>query len=214
VSRFAPRTLAISQRCSADGDDLPGWAASVGAAGVDAVQLREKDLPVRRLLELGRRMAERLPAGIVLLVNGRLDVALGCGATGVHLPASSLPLARVRRRFSDLVIGVSTHRLDEVVAARDGGADYVAFGPVFAPTTKASSSPPTGIDALARAAALGIPVLALGGVTLERLPELVAAGAAGVAAIGAFQPGADATAMVAAAHRLLDRARAPRTVAP
>jgi thiamine-phosphate pyrophosphorylase len=214
VTRFAPRTLAISQRSSAGGDDLPAWAAATAAAGVDAVQLREKDLGAARLLELAGRMLEVLPVTVALLVNGRLDIALACGAAGVHLPSRGVPIARARRGFPQLVIGASTHHLGEVAAARDAGADYVTFGPVFAPTSKPSPLAPVGVEGLARATALGIPVLALGGVTLERLAAIAAAGAAGVAAIGAFQPPHTPRAWVEAAHRLFPRAPASGVVAP
>jgi thiamine-phosphate pyrophosphorylase len=184
------------------GDDLSGWAAAAAAAGVDALQLREKDLAAGRLFELALRLVQLLPATVALLVNGRADVALASAAAGVHLPSSGLPIARLRRRFPQLLIGASTHRLDEVAAARDGGADYVTFGPVWAPTSKRSPLPPVGVEGLARAAALGIPVLALGGVTLDRLPEVAATGAAGAAAIGAFQPPLEPRLWVATAHRL------------
>ena len=202
MSRCAPRTLAISQRRTESGDDVLAWARAIAAAGVDAIQLREKDLGVRRLLELARRSIESVPASVMVLVNGRLDVAIASGAAGGHLPANGLPLERARRRWPDLVLGVSTHGRDEVVAARDAGADYVVFGPVFAPISKDSPLAPVGLEELARVSSLGVAVLALGGVTLERLPEIAAAGAAGAAAIGAFQPPHDAAAFVAAAHRL------------
>jgi thiamine-phosphate pyrophosphorylase len=179
-----------------------GWSRAIAAAGVEAIQLREKDLGPRRLLELATALVEALARTVTVVVNGRLDVAIASGATGVHLPADGLPLSRARQRFPDLVLGVSTHRRDEVAAARDEGADYVVFGPVFAPTSKDSPLPPVGTGELQRVAALGIPVLALGGITHERLPEIAAAGAAGVAGIGAFQAPADAAAFIAAAHRL------------
>lgn len=214
MHRCVPRTLAISQRSRPDGADLPAWATAMARAGVDAVQLREKDLAAGRLYELGRRLAACLPKTAVLLVNGRLDVALGCGAAGVHFTSRALPIARARRRFPDLLIGASTHRFEEVAAARDAGADYVTFGPVFAPASKHSPLPPVGLDDLARAAALGLPVLALGGVTADRLPAIAAAGAAGIAAIGAFQDPSHAAALVAAAHRLLARGAEPTEAAP
>jgi len=173
----------------------------VGAAGVDAVQLREKDLPAGSLAEVGRRIAAVLESRVMLLVNGRVDVALAIGAAGVHLPSRGLPVARLRRRFPSLVIGASTHRLEEVAAAAEAGADYVTFGPVYAPTSKTSALAPVGLEGLARAASLGIPVLALGGITLDRLAEVAAAGAAGVAAIGAFQPPRDPREFVGQAHR-------------
>jgi thiamine-phosphate pyrophosphorylase len=217
VSRCAPRTLAISQRRTPDGADLLPWARGLAAAGVDAIQLREKDLGSRRLLELARSLVESLPASVALLVNGRLDVAVAGGAAGAHLPANGLPLARARRCFPGLVLGASTHRLDEVAAARDHGADYVVFGPVFAPISKDSPFSPVGVGELARVASLGIPVLALGGVSIERLAEIADAGAAGVAGIGAFQSPA-ASAFVAAAQRWFPSTerdpKRPRAVVP
>ncbi|HXO40460.1 MAG TPA: thiamine phosphate synthase, partial [Thermoanaerobaculia bacterium] len=107
---------------------------------------------------------------------------------GVHLPADGVPAGAVRARFgSGLLIGVSTHRLEEVERARRDGADYVVFGPVYPTPAKAGYGAPAGTRALARAAALDIPVYALGGVTLERFAEVAAAGAAGVAGIRLFQ---------------------------
>lgn len=201
MSRSAPRTLAISQRQTADGSDLPRWARETAGAGVDALQLREKDLEAPRMLELARQILDAVPSTVALLVNGRLDVAIAAGAAGAHLPATGLPLALVRRRFPDLLLGISTHRYDEVAAARDAGADYVVFGPVFAPTSKSAATNAVGLDQLARVATLGVPVLALGGVTVDRLPAIAAAGAAGVAAIGAFRRAAGVDAFVAAVHR-------------
>jgi thiamine-phosphate pyrophosphorylase len=188
------------------------WAQWVAGAGVDAIQIREKDVASRRLLEIALAVASRVPREVAIVINGRLDVAIASGAAGVHLPSRGLPLDRVRRRYPNLLIGLSTHRLDEVAAARDAGADYVVFGPVFAPISKASVDAPVGLGALTEAASLGIPVLALGGVTRERLGTLAAAGAAGVAAIGAFQAGQDARSFVDSAHdvfRRRDAARGP-----
>ena len=214
-SRCAPRTLAISLRRTADGADLVAWAQSVAVAGVDAIQIREKDLGSRRLLEIALAVVDSVAKDAAIVINGRLDVAIASGAAGVHLPSRGLPLERLRRRYPDLLLGLSTHRLDEVAAARDAGADYVVFGPVFAPTTKAAVDAPLGLAALAEAASKGIPVLALGGVTRERLAALAAAGAAGVAAIGAFQPGQDTRSFVDTAHGVFRRRdAAPPTPRP
>jgi thiamine-phosphate pyrophosphorylase len=192
------RMLAISDRRSLgkawDGG-LPSWLAALARAGVEGVELREKVLDDAELLDLARSARATLGA-IPLLVNGRVDVALAAGAAGVHLPADGVPVAAVRRRFGRAVaIGRSTHRLDEVAAAREDGADYVTFGPVFATPGK---GPPAGLEALAAAARLGLPILALGGITLERLPEVAAAGAAGIAAIRLFQDPARLPAVAAA----------------
>ena len=84
MSRCAPRTLAISQRRTEHGEDVVAWARATAAAGVDAIQLREKDLGARRLLELARRSIESVPASVMVLINGRLDVAIASGAAGAH----------------------------------------------------------------------------------------------------------------------------------
>ena len=178
------RLLAISDRSSLP---LPmaDWLRGLGAAGVGAVQIREKDLDDRALFGLARLARAALPPRTRLLVNGRVDVALAAGAGGVHLPADGVPVAALRARFGPgVVIGRSTHRVEEIERARDDGADYVTFGPVYDTPGK---GPAVGLAELSRAAAAGLPVYALGGVTLERLGELAAAGASGVAAIRMFQ---------------------------
>jgi thiamine-phosphate pyrophosphorylase len=129
------------------------------------------------------------PAATKILVNTRVDIALAAGAAGVHLPSGSPP-PRYWRAITppDFLIGVSCHTLEEVRAAEQDGADYTLFGPVFAPRSKSADLPPRGLDRLAEAArAVGIPVLALGGITRQNESECTSAGAAGVAAIALFQ---------------------------
>lgn len=179
--------LAVSDRASL-GADFAAWCGALAAAGVPALAVREKDLADRELLALAATARAALPAPGVVVVNGRIDLAIAAGADGVHLPADGLPVAPLRRRFgAAVVIGRSTHRAAEVERARDEGADYVTFGPVYETPSKAAFGPPVGLAALSAACAVGIPVLALGGVTLERFAELAAAGAAGVAGIRLFQ---------------------------
>jgi len=194
------RLLAISDRRSLVDGDLSGWLSRLAAAGVDAVQIREKDLDDRAVWEMTRAARAILPSTTRLLVNGRADIALAAGADGAHLPSDGVPPAALRRRFGpELLLGVSTHTVDEVERARDAGADYATFGPVWETPGK---GPAAGIEALARAAGCGLPVLALGGVTIDRFGEVVAAGAAGVAAIRLFQRPSDPSDAVAAArHR-------------
>lgn len=180
--------LAISDRASLGEDSPEEWLRRLSAAGVGAVQIREKDLNDRDLLDLTLKARSILPPPSVLLVNGRLDVALAAGADGCHLPADGVPLAALRQRFGpEPLLGLSTHHVEEVAQAARDGADYVTFGPVYFTPSKAHYGPPRGIDELARATQAGIPVYALGGVTLSRFDELVAAGAAGVAGIRLFQ---------------------------
>lgn len=167
--------------------EMAGWLRALGETlgPSAAVQIREKDLEDRALFGLVRLARTLLPPPVHLLVNGRIDIALAAGADGVHLPADGLPVAALRERFGPhVILGRSAHTLAEVEQARDGGAGYVTFGPVY-PTP--GKGPAVGAGELARAAALGIPVYALGGVTLERFAELAAAGASGAAAIRMFQ---------------------------
>jgi thiamine-phosphate pyrophosphorylase len=179
--------LAISDRRQLAGGDLGGWLEELAAARVGAVQLREKDLGGKELLALALAAREHLTGAGLLLINSRVDVAISAGAAGVHLPASGLPIVDLRRRFGDdLVIGRSTHTLGEVAAAAAAGADYVTFGPVYETPSKLRYGPPRGLSELRRAAAVGLPVYALGGVTIERLAEVADAGASGAAGIRIF----------------------------
>ena len=153
--------------------------------GVEWIQIREKDLPARELLELTRAVIAMGGAARVL-VNGRLDVALAAGAHGVHLPAHSVAPYELRRIASaGFLIGVSCHTVHEVVQAEAEQASFAVFSPIFESQGK---GPPLGLDKLAEAArAVKIPVLALGGVSRGNARACVAAGAAGVAGISLFQ---------------------------
>ena len=159
-------------------------------AEVVLLQIREKSLPARVLYELVTRAAEiTRDSKTRLLVNDRADIARAAGADGVHLTASSLPADVVRRTFgAEFLIGVSTHSLDEARAARDGGADFVVFGPVFETESKRGFGAPQGLDKLRQVAdeLRGFPVLAIGGISLENAGACFDAGASGIAAISLF----------------------------
>jgi len=170
--------------------------AECAAAGVEYIQLREKDLNIRALENLAlKAMAALGGSRTRLLINSRTDVALACGAHGVHLPANDLAASEVRSVFaragkSDPVIGVSAHSVHEVASAEAHGASFAVFAPVF---EKSGSANPEGLEELRRichraeAAQPSMPVWALGGVTLENAQQCAAGGAAGVAAIRLFQ---------------------------
>jgi thiamine-phosphate pyrophosphorylase len=181
----------ITDRRATGGVPLPDavGAALAGAGSAEgrcAVQLREKDLPTRELLELARRVRERTgAAGAKLLINDRLDLCWASGADGVQLRADSLPTEVARRLLGEPgVIGVSVHSLAEAVLAEAQGADFVLFGPVYETPSKVTYGPPQGVGRLTDVAArLRIPVFAVGGVTTARVPELLRAGVHGVGVI-------------------------------
>ncbi len=188
-----PLLYYITDRKALPGEDPLPIIEQAVADGIDLIQIRERDLPVRSLLALVEEAVKAAGAGPTrILVNDRLDVAVAASAAGVHLPAHGFPVDEVRRNYPDLLIGASTHNLDELRRAADGGADFAVFGPVFETPSKKAYGPPVGLEKLAEAArTVNIPVLALGGVTLENAADCLRAGAAGLAAISLFQNSAD-----------------------
>jgi thiamine-phosphate pyrophosphorylase len=181
-----PSLVLVTDRHATGGRDLVDVVAVALAAGLPAVQLREKDLPGRPLLALAERLREiTARTGALLLVNDRLDVAVAAGADGVHLGGGSVPVDVARRLLpAGALVGVSTHAPGEAAATR---ADFAVFGPVYATPSKSAYGPPQGDERLRLAAATArVPLLAIGGVTAARVPALRAAGAAGVAVIRAI----------------------------
>lgn len=178
--------------------DSVGTAA---AAGVDWIQLREKDYSGKEWTRLARESLLRLKrsgSGTRILVNDRLDVALACGAGGVHLSENGIPVSEACRlreeyfaghnRKQDFLIGLSCHSLGAALGAARAGADYIYFSPIFFTPSKASYGPPQGVERLAKVCgAVEIPVIAIGGITQQNAFECFDAGASGVAAIRLFQ---------------------------
>lgn len=193
------------------------------AAGIDWVQIREKDLSAKELSRVVRaalRSSARHSAANALppriFVNDRLDVALAEGAGGVHLGGSSLAVtdaselvreisasarrgtAAERIGTTDFLIGVSSHSRAEAEAAASSGADYIFFGPVFATPSKAAFGAPQGLERLTDVCrAIAIPVIAIGGITLENAASCASAGASGIAAIRLFQDAAQPKSTIA-----------------
>jgi thiamine-phosphate pyrophosphorylase len=158
------------------------------AAGLRAVQLREKDLGPRDLLALAGKVRESTSRhGARLFVNDRADVALAVGADGVHRTGTSLPISSLRSIGPPgFLIGASVHSVADARAAEPEGADFLFFGPIYDTPSKRRYGPPQGLAVLERvASAVRLPVFAIGGVTPARVAELQRAGASGVAAIGA-----------------------------
>ena len=160
------------------------------AGGIQLIQLREKNLTARVLFELTERVMEIVcGTAMKVLVNDRADIAAGAGADGVHLTLRSLEADVIRRTFApNFLIGVSTHSHVEARRARDAGADFVVFGPIFPTQSKKEYGPPLGIGKLSEVAheLAPIPVLAIGGVSNDNAGECLRAGASGVAAITLF----------------------------
>jgi thiamine-phosphate pyrophosphorylase len=187
------------------GDSEVALAAAIrlaAAAGVDIIQIREKDLEARALAECVRgAVAAARGSATKIIVNDRLDVALATGASGVHLGEASLPLAAVvgwrAAANAKMTIGVSCHSLESCLAAEREGADYILFGPIFATPSKQSFGPPQGLERLERICEIvRLPVLAIGGVTELNVESCFAAGVAGIAAIRLFQEATDVAEVV------------------
>jgi thiamine-phosphate pyrophosphorylase len=171
---------------------------SAALAGVDWIQIREKDLPAREVAVLASEAVRRIPRSCRILVNDRLDVAMAAGAGGVHLGEQSIPveeakrLMRERNLGGNFLVGVSTHSLESLLETAKGGADYGIFGPVYGTPTKTAFGAPQGLRRLEEACrSVSMPVLAIGGITIENAHECVAAGASGIAAIRMFQDAGD-----------------------
>ena len=195
--------------------------AGIAGSGLDpgdvAVQLREKDLDGRALTDLGRALrATTAAAGVRLFINDRIDVALAVGADGVHLGGTSLAPAEARAIAPALAIAVSTHGLADVRAAVDDPARtaFAVFGPIRDTPSKRAYGPPLGFDALAEAARLDLPLLALGGLDARDVPEVLAAGAHGVACIRPVMAATDPAAAVQRLCQALCQALATSSVRP
>jgi thiamine-phosphate pyrophosphorylase len=170
--------------------------------GASVVQLREKTATTREMVELGQALHEiTRQARIPLIVNDRLDVALAIGAEGVHVGHDDMPVSLARRLIGpDLILGASPETLGEARQMEHDGADYLGVGDVYGTPSKSDAGTPIGVEGLAEVIrALSIPVVAIGGITLENAGAVIQAGAAGVAVISAIVGAPDPE---AAARRL------------
>jgi thiamine-phosphate pyrophosphorylase len=199
-----PRTwglYVISDRAQTQGRSLEEVVGACIQGGARVFQLREKDLEARELAALAERLLRFItPAGGLLLINDRVDVALAVGANGAHLSQRGLPPAAARSLLGPTrLLGVSCHSLAEANEAEQGGADFIVLGPIFYTPSKTLYGPPVGLDMLREVRPrIRIPIFAIGGITAANRAEVLAAGADGIAVISAVMAAPDVSAAVRA----------------
>lgn len=180
------------------------------AGGADTIQLREKGGSTRRMIEVAKRMAAVCrQAGVPLIVNDRIDVAIAAKADGVHLGQSDFPIPLARELLGqDKLIGGSAATLDEARICLAEGADYVGFGPVYVTGSKTDAGPVSGPSVLKQVVeTIPLPVIAIGGITAENIPEVMQAGAHGVAVISAVCCQIDPEGATRALREVLERSK-------
>ncbi len=161
--------------------------AEAVAAGCRIVQYREKDTPTRDMVEEARRIAAICRGKAVFLVNDRVDVALACGADGVHVGQDDMPFEDARRLLGpDRIIGLTTHDIDESIEAEALGADYIGLSPIFATGTKKDAGAACGLSMIERVRAwVSLPIVAIGGIGRGNVADVIRAGADMAVAISA-----------------------------
>jgi len=179
--------MLVTDRSLCHSATLPEVVRGAVEAGVSMVQFREKDLPAGEQLKLGAQVQQNVRGKALFIVNDRVDVALALDADGVQLPESGLPVAQARKLLGhQRLIGRSVHSLQGAVAAEQAGADYVIFGPVYTTSSHPGAQPASTRTLRQVAQAVRIPVLAIGGITVENAAEVMSNGAAGIAVISAI----------------------------
>jgi thiamine-phosphate pyrophosphorylase len=208
-----PSLYVVLDRTAARGRDLVELLAQALAGGSRMIQLREKEWPSGRLLPLAEKLrAACVAAGATFIVNDRVDLALAVGAHGVHLGQDDLPARAARPLLRPgMILGISTHSVEQARAAQADGADYVAVGSMFATTSKADFQL-VGTDLLRKLRGeIRVPLVGIGGITPDNVSEVIRAGADGVAVISAVCAATDPQ---AAAARFLAQIRAARDLTP
>jgi len=207
--RFTTALLYLIAPARPAAGDLDRFLASVLDAGVDMVQLREKhmqDAELKVFCEIARRRTSE--SGALFIVNDSVDLAIACGADGVHLGQDDMPIDQARNRMgAGALIGLSTHAETEILTATESGADYIGVGPVYETPTKPGRSA-TGLDLIRYAAAkTKTPFFAIGGIDLITLPHVLEAGATRVSVLRALTEADDPAAVARSMKRsLVDRA--------
>lgn len=186
VERLRLHLVTDSALCG--GRDLLSVVGAAVRGGVSCVQLREKTLGTRAFVERARALKAMLaPLGVPLIVNDRLDVALACGADGVHVGQADMPADVVRRLMPGALIGLSIESLEQLRAAETEPVDYFGVSPVFATATKHDAAPALGLEGLRAMRALTRrPLVGIGGIDVANVADVMAAGADGVAVVSAL----------------------------
>jgi thiamine-phosphate pyrophosphorylase len=193
----APELHVLTDRYWSRGRDTLEVARAAIAGGADVIQLRDKDASTRELIAQGRALRELTRAtGVRLIVNDRVDVALAVEADGVHVGQDDMPVAIARQLMGpDRLVGASAGTLEEALAAAAAGASYLGVGPIYETRGKSDAGAPTGPELLRLIRMqVALPLIAIGGITVERVPEVMSAGASGIAVITAVVSADDITA--------------------
>lgn len=198
MSCLPSRLYAIVDTAQTGGRPLVSVIDAMLAGGVSVLQLRVKDRPADEFLRLALTTRERTTrAGCLFIVNDRVDIALAARADGVHLGQDDLPLEAARPLVGEMLIGISTHSLEQAEAAERGGADYIGFGPMFPTRTKETGYGSRGVAMLESVRRrVGIPIVAIGGITAENAARTWNSGADAAAMISYLTQSDDVTARV------------------
>ena len=197
----------VTDRELSRGRELEWIVAEAVKGGATMVQLREKDVATREFIELARRLKPILrEAGVPLIINDRVDVALAVDADGVHIGQSDMPYGIARRLLGpDKIIGLSVENLDEVREANSLDVDYIGVSPVYATATKTDTAPPFGLDGLREAVRISRhPAVAIGGMNARTAPDVLKTGVDGIAVVSAICSAPDPKAAAAALSHLPD----------
>ena len=179
----------VTDRDLSLGRPLEEIVSEAVAGGVTMVQLREKDAATGEFVELGRRLMSLLkPLGVPLIINDRVDVALAVDADGVHIGQSDMSYADARRLLGpDKIIGLSVENMDDLLKANELDVDYVGISPVYGTPTKTDTAEPFGLEGLRKAVEMSVhPTVAIGGMNVATVGEVIAAGTDGVAVVSAI----------------------------
>jgi thiamine-phosphate pyrophosphorylase len=176
-------------------------AAAAIAGGASVIQLREKEIPDRKLLEIAKIIRKlTLDSGTLFVINNRVDIAIACGADGVHVGQDDMPASDIRKLIgSEAILGVSTTNVDEAIKAEADGADYIGVGPIFPTMTKTDAGEALGLTTIPTSKqVIRIPLVAIGGISLENVASIASAGANSAAVISAVTGALDMTEAVKA----------------